>query len=185
MFGLEPPEEMLPLAYNDVDHSSPPPSPSRETLATLMEFSSVDLLSVGASARLADSSSVHLDAPPVRESLGDSTFDLSINSTKDDQLVVSPETSSSSSFQKRRRRAAKLSRFFGVGPQDLSSSLSSPVPPTPTSRTATRGKDYSPAVVDIKVSNRGRFWGLVDGRSDLKETDIIDARAKLRGLRAA
>lgn len=79
---------------------------------------------------------------------------------------------SAKSFQERRRRAAKLSRFFGVGFQDiaLSPDVLPPVPDTP----------IDVDVVDVKVSGR-RFWSFSE-RS--KDADMQKAIQKLRGLKA-
>jgi len=75
-----------------------------------------------------------------------------------------------SSFQDRRRRAAKLSRFFGVGFQDIL------LPPEKAPPIPDVGID-----VDVKVSGR-RFWGFND-RS--KDGDMQEAIQKLRGLKAS
>ncbi|KAJ7169572.1 hypothetical protein C8R46DRAFT_1217256 [Mycena filopes] len=72
-------------------------------------------------------------------------------------------------FRERRRRAAKLSRFFGVGFQDIS--LGEVAPPVPTAT----------AEVDVKVSAGRRFWGFNE-RS--KDGDMQEAIQKLRGLKA-
>lgn len=81
-----------------------------------------------------------------------------------------PLSSATITFQERRRRAAKLSRFFGVGYQDISSSLRDVVPPPPT------------AHVDVKMAGR-RFWSF-DSRPDMQNVDMADAIDKLRGLKA-
>lgn len=82
----------------------------------------------------------------------------------------------SSSFQDRRRRAAKLSRFFGVGYQDISLSPdTAPPPPVPIADVRVD--------VDVKVSGR-RFWSFND-RDRSKDGDMQEAIQKLRGLKAS
>ncbi|KAJ7666428.1 hypothetical protein B0H17DRAFT_263881 [Mycena rosella] len=68
-----------------------------------------------------------------------------------------------------RRRTAKLSRFFGVGFQDISLSAET-APPVPQTRID----------VDVKVSGR-RFWSFSD-RS--KDGDMAEAIQKLRQMKA-
>lgn len=81
-----------------------------------------------------------------------------------------PEDSApTNDFHDRRRRAAKLSRFFGVGLQDIS--LSPETAPLPDAQVQ----------VDVKVSSR-RFWSFGD-RS--KDGDMQEAIQKLRGLKAS
>ncbi|KAJ7275347.1 hypothetical protein B0H12DRAFT_253834 [Mycena haematopus] len=76
-------------------------------------------------------------------------------------------------FRDRRRRAAKLSRFFGVGFQDIGLS--------PELLTTPRSPDTT-AEVDVKVSGR-RFFGVFSDRP--KEGDEMhEAIQKLRGLKA-
>ncbi|KAJ7225790.1 hypothetical protein GGX14DRAFT_318659, partial [Mycena pura] len=71
-------------------------------------------------------------------------------------------------FQDRRRRAAKLSRFFGVGFQDILMPEKEPTLPG------------AKVEVDVKVSGR-RFWGFGDRP---KDSDMHEAIQKLRGLKA-
>ncbi|KAK0208589.1 hypothetical protein DFS33DRAFT_1380098 [Desarmillaria ectypa] len=79
-------------------------------------------------------------------------------------------------FRERRRRAAKLSRFFGVAYQDMSSSVPTIAPPIEEQST--------PDVqVDVQVTGR-RFWGF-DGGYTTREADIADVIDKLRCLKAA
>ncbi|KAJ6627239.1 hypothetical protein B0H10DRAFT_428106 [Mycena sp. CBHHK59/15] len=91
----------------------------------------------------------------------------------DAESSVSPD-STKANFQDRRRRAAKLSRFFGVGFQEISPDTIAPaLPPTQVG-------------VDIKVSGR-RFWGFHDRSkdTDMQDTDMQEAIQRLRGLRAS
>ncbi|KAK0246078.1 hypothetical protein EDD85DRAFT_783791 [Armillaria nabsnona] len=83
-----------------------------------------------------------------------------------------------SAFRERRRRAAKLSRFFGVAYQDMSSSsvptTASPIEERPT---------HDHVQVDVQVTGR-RFWGF-DGGYTTREADMADVIDKLRCLKAA
>ncbi|KAJ7102233.1 hypothetical protein B0H15DRAFT_769086, partial [Mycena belliarum] len=87
------------------------------------------------------------------------------------------EPKASDSFQDRRRRAAKLSRFFGVGFQDIS--LPPEAVPMPSPQTTPPIPDPQIEVA-VKFSGR-RFWGFSD-RS--KDGDMREAIQKLRGLKA-
>ncbi|KAF7319943.1 Sec7 domain protein [Mycena kentingensis (nom. inval.)] len=78
------------------------------------------------------------------------------------------EEDSTNHFQERRRRAAKLSRFFGVGFQDITIPEATPALPK--------------MEVDIKVTGPGRrFWNFNDRP---KEGDMQEAIQKLRGMKA-
>ncbi|KAJ7919125.1 hypothetical protein B0H13DRAFT_1990512 [Mycena leptocephala] len=84
-----------------------------------------------------------------------------------------PSTVPTSSFQERRRRAAKLSRFFGVGFQDiLLPSGPESAPPIPETKVE----------VAVKVSGQRRFWSFNDRP---KDGDMQEAIEKLRGLKAS
>ncbi|SJL06009.1 uncharacterized protein ARMOST_09345 [Armillaria ostoyae] len=84
-----------------------------------------------------------------------------------------------SAFRERRRRAAKLSRFFGVGYQDMSSSSSVPTTASPIEERST----HDHVQVDVQVTGR-RFWGF-DGGYTTREADMADVIDKLRCLKAA
>jgi len=98
------------------------------------------------------------------------------------------------SFKARRRRAAKLAHFFGVGYHHLSESMGLPVatlkssvsgaaelgPNTPITHTI----PSSSVQMDVKVSRPARFWGIVDGRRDMKEANMDDVIGKLREMKA-
>ncbi|KAF5374759.1 hypothetical protein D9758_000124 [Tetrapyrgos nigripes] len=90
------------------------------------------------------------------------------------------EPTGTSTFQDRRRRAAKLTQFFGVGYQDISSSL----PQFARDNDFSPGSDLSGAGVrvDVKMSSR-RFWG--DGHGTVRDADMVDVIDKLRGLKAS
>ena len=72
-------------------------------------------------------------------------------------------------FRQRRRRAAKLSRFFGVGYQDLEPHLA------PKNRAA-------PQKLEVVMDDRG---GLFWERHELRSLEMEDVIVKLRDLRAS
>ncbi|KAK7064484.1 Sec7 domain protein [Favolaschia claudopus] len=98
------------------------------------------------------------------------------------------EQSNKTSFQDRRRRAAKLSRFFGVGFQDIvgwaQGDTTTPAPPEQPETPRSPVSAVTSFEVDVKVSGPGRrFFGVFNDRS--KDVDEMqDAIQKLRGLRA-
>ncbi|KAJ7456681.1 hypothetical protein FB451DRAFT_1143440 [Mycena latifolia] len=164
LFGQEPPSELIQIHdERQVDHF-------RDSTATL--------------------STIMAPAPPLRDRANSvsSTATIANEVEADDELPPTPPPFSTShamdddpktsqgSFQDRRRRAAKLSRFFGVGFQDISlppgtAPAIPEAPPLPDTRIE----------VDVKVSGR-RFWSFSD-RS--KDGDMQEAIQKLRGLRAS
>lgn len=90
-----------------------------------------------------------------------------------------------STFSERRRRAAKLSHFFGVSYQDISTSLKNIEPPPPPPPVAKVEKYNLPSVeVDVQVAGR-RFWGFTDNRGQMKAAEMADVIDKLRDLKAA
>jgi hypothetical protein len=93
---------------------------------------------------------------------------------------ITPITEAVTTFNERRRRAAKLSRFFGVTYQDLSSSFPE------ISRPSTRGiaspvLQTSTVAVDVKVIERSRFWG---DRVSMRDAELTDVIGHLRELKA-
>ncbi|KAJ7630639.1 hypothetical protein FB45DRAFT_541662 [Roridomyces roridus] len=117
----------------------------------------------------------YLAIPPPLRDRANSTSTLGTEGEEDNPSTPPPvstehdDPESSSSFQDRRRRAAKLSRFFGVGFQDIS------LPPEVPPMTDTHGE------VDVKVSGNGRrFWNF-----SAKNTDEMgEAIQKLRVMKA-
>lgn len=87
-----------------------------------------------------------------------------------------------STFNERRRRAAKLSHFFGVNYQDISTSLNNVGTPAPPPSVETY--DLPSAEVDVQVAGR-RFWGFTDNRGQMKAAEMADVIDKLRDLKAA
>ncbi|KAJ6574797.1 hypothetical protein B0H19DRAFT_1125804 [Mycena capillaripes] len=164
LFGQEPPSELIQIhdEREEIDHF-------RDSTATLSTFLAV--------------------TPPLRDRANSTSstgtvaneveVDVEVPSTPPPFSTVhavddTPEPSTSpalTNFQERRRRAAKLSRFFGVGFQDI---LLSPAPeaaPIPETRVE----------VDVKVGGR-RFWSFSDRPKD--GGDMQEAIQKLRGLKA-
>lgn len=86
-------------------------------------------------------------------------------------------------FQERRRRAAKLSRFFGVGYQDITPSLvsESAAPSSPPPVAAPRSPRRLDADVDVRVTGRNRFWNF-NTETKPKQTNVYDVLDKLRKL---
>ncbi|KAF7306675.1 Sec7 domain protein [Mycena indigotica] len=145
LFGQEPPAELIQILD---DRENVDPSRDSVALSTLMtstplrdRANSVSSLADGVGAAATTPSAV---APEAEES------DVNI-------------------FQDRRRRAAKLSRFFGVGFQDITS-LPDVLPVPVVSNTQ----------VDVKVAGR-RFWSFGDRPRD---SDMREAISQLRGLKA-
>lgn len=96
-----------------------------------------------------------------------------------------PEPIPDPAFTERRRRAAKLAKFFGVEYHDLSESLLIPLKPSPLTDSAPDVTSPSPPIeVDVQVSSPTRFWGIVDGWRNDKETTMNDVAAKLREMKA-
>lgn len=101
-------------------------------------------------------------------------------------------TETPADFHARRRRAQKLSRFFGVGYQDLSAidvdvperalSPDSAFYPSPVEEVPRMRPPPSPAEVDVKINGPSGFWGFVDGRHQMKEADPQDVMRRLRAL---
>jgi choline kinase len=83
-----------------------------------------------------------------------------------------------------------LTHFFGVGYHHLSesigltsiSSLSEVIEGSNT--LITHAIPSSSMQVDVKVSGPPRFWGIVDGRRDMKEASMDDVIGKLRVMKA-
>lgn len=84
------------------------------------------------------------------------------------------------SFRRRRLRAAKLSRFFGVAYNDLST-----IPiAAATGECQTSGEWVPPAEVGVKIQERGRFWNRAEGgyKDCTERADMNDAIALLRQM---
>ncbi|KAJ7130052.1 hypothetical protein C8R43DRAFT_896262 [Mycena crocata] len=173
VFGQEPPSELIQIQDEREKHDH-----FRDSTATLSTFLTVAPLRDRANS---NSSTATVANENVNE---DGNGAEGIPATpppfSTSHVVDDPESSThTTSFQERRRRAAKLSRFFGVGFQDIDISLSPETAPAPAPAPTPPFSD-SRAEVDVKVSGR-RFWGFND-RS--KDGDMQEAIQKLRGLRA-
>ncbi|KAJ7597188.1 hypothetical protein C8J56DRAFT_311119 [Mycena floridula] len=151
LFGHEPPQELI-LGYNTQDDSrlsTPSLSPSASSFHT-------------ADGQASPSSITHSFSADQEQAL-----ELNVP-------IFEPDTPSPTLHDRRRRvaRVAKLSRFFGVGSQDLTSC----VPPIQDK--------FRPASVQVEVRLGGRrFWERSD--RDVAEAQDADVhRAILDGLRA-
>lgn len=95
---------------------------------------------------------------------------------------MQPPLPPSSTFSERRRRAAKLSHFFGVNYQDISTSINNvETPPLPP---PVETYDLPSVEVDVQVAGR-RFWGFTDNHGQMKAAEMADVIDKLRDLKAA
>ncbi|KAJ7785991.1 hypothetical protein B0H16DRAFT_1488832 [Mycena metata] len=153
LFGQEPPSELIQIHdERESDHF-------RDSTATLLTATpplrdrANSTTSLGTTNDLEVEEEVSRTPPPFVEI--------------SDPLSASATTTS---FQERRRRAAKLSRFFGVGFQDISSGDIATLP------VATSKEE-----VDVKVSTGRRFWNFNDRP---KDGDMQEAIQRLRGLKA-
>lgn len=105
-----------------------------------------------------------------------------------------PLSGSTRAFRLRRRRAAKLTHFFGVGYHDLSTSVPIAVvpPPSPALPPPPRNelsglqlnRPTTSVEVDVRMSGRNGFWGIVDGRRNVKDPDMNHVISKLREMKA-
>ncbi|KAG7450350.1 uncharacterized protein BT62DRAFT_927662 [Guyanagaster necrorhizus] len=111
---------------------------------------------------------------PEDERMPPHSKDLSDNVVSD--LSDVDDFTFTSAFRERRRRAAKLSRFFGVAYQDMSSSVPTTAPPI-------EERSTPDVQVDVQITGR-RFWGF-DGGHTTREADMADVIDKLRYLKAA
>ncbi|KAF7339915.1 Sec7 domain protein [Mycena venus] len=166
LFGQEPPPELIQIQDEREEIEN-----FRDSTATLSTFLSPT-------------------PPPLRDRANSTSSTGTAGHDEDDQVSSTPPPFSTvteepaepsilpraPTFQDRRRRAAKLSRFFGVGFQDIGLS---PVLTTP------RSPPQSPVTsveVDVKVSGR-RFFGVFSDRPK-EGDDMQEAIQKLRGLKA-
>ena len=90
---------------------------------------------------------------------------------------------SASNFQERRRRVAKLTRFFGVGYQDMPLYEDSCAVAGRGARAPTLLADSTSATVQVEVKLGRRLWRFMD--NDDKDADMDLVLDKLRALRAA
>ncbi|KAH6917229.1 hypothetical protein BKA70DRAFT_327713 [Coprinopsis sp. MPI-PUGE-AT-0042] len=84
-----------------------------------------------------------------------------------------------------RRRAQKLANFFGVDQIDVSTQVTSSVPPSAVQPTLPPAQQTMQSVteIDVQISGR-RFWGS-PGRAEFKNAHMADAIHQLRALKAA
>lgn len=94
----------------------------------------------------------------------------------------------SSDFRQRRLRAAKLSRFFGVTYQDISSfdqpGAHTPRPSVVAPQPVPFDAPSSPIDVDVRIAEPNRFWARVERRETMREpVDMGAVIHKLRTMR--
>ncbi|KAJ7139814.1 hypothetical protein C8R44DRAFT_314274 [Mycena epipterygia] len=170
VFGQEPPSELIQIHdEREIDHF-------RDSTATLLStyLTVAPPLRDRANSTSSTGTTGHEVEVEVEEEHPPTPPPFSTTHTIDDPQSTVTTLPPTSSFQDRRRRAAKLSRFFGVGYQDISLSPDTAVPPpVPIADVQVE--------VDVKVSGR-RFWSFND-RS--KDGDMQEAIQKLRGLKAS
>jgi hypothetical protein len=163
LFGQEPPPELIQI--HDERESTENFRDSTATLSTLLTVTPTLRDRANSTSSVGTANDVEMD--------------IVIPSTPPPFATVhavdapEPSTVPTSSFQERRRRAAKLSRFFGVGFQDiLLPSGPESAPPIPETKVE----------VAVKVSGQRRFWSFNDRP---KDGDMQEAIEKLRGLKAS
>ncbi|KAI0257489.1 hypothetical protein BJV78DRAFT_40307 [Lactifluus subvellereus] len=176
VFGTVPPAALYRMPSHLEDIPATPTSVQSvqsERMKAYLTLSSSDLVSVysGRSSRRrsrSSTSSISICFPPSDattneidssyESRGDPTPAPIFPDSDDDSNPIAHISTkgpdASATFRLRRWRAAKLSRFFGVDYNDLSSSIAMTVP---RCRTASE-ESVPPAEVGVKIQDRGRFW---------------------------
>jgi hypothetical protein len=168
---------------------------NRQSIATLLALSSADPLS-SLPSRLRVDSTVSIDpsiSMDVVEDLGPLPSESFATLARSASLAQPASTSYSHGsrsksvdttavFRERRLRAAKLSRFFGVEYQDITSALVTTEASSPDKTSTPPLTDVCGSAVDVKVSAPARFWGLAEGRT--KDAEVVDVIDKLRGLKA-
>ncbi|KAI0274710.1 hypothetical protein BC834DRAFT_849257 [Gloeopeniophorella convolvens] len=203
LFGAEPPPAMYTVSAQLEDIPTASSATSGERITTFLTVSSSDLLSVYSSRSSKhrsfsslSSASVSLPSPePTADGATTSrrpgsdlpspapfsTFATDGDSTA--LAAATPQTQTGPSdnayFRQRRLRAAKLSRFFGVGYNDISE----PISTTTSQRRAEAEAAASPAEVDIRIQERSWFWNRGEsGRDGAHEADLNDVIALLRQM---
>ncbi|KAJ7655124.1 hypothetical protein DFH06DRAFT_1329479 [Mycena polygramma] len=159
LFGQEPPSELIHI--HDERDSTESTDHSRDSTATLSNLLTAPLRD-RANSTSSTGTTAH-DAEIDDEILSNSPPFSTLHA------LDTPELPSSTTFQERRRRAAKLSRFFGVGYQDISE-----VAPVPEPEASVE--------VGVKIGGGRRFWSFSDRPRDVD--DMQEAIQKLRGLKA-
>ncbi|KAL1690358.1 hypothetical protein GGG16DRAFT_114106 [Schizophyllum commune] len=221
LFGQDPPPQLIRISddkENQLDVPDMTTEERRASLATLLSLSTLSATDLPRSGSAMSQRSDGKDLPPrprTAPSRGGSpelpSFatirerDLAFaalyprNVKSFDETVRSIRASIDSqedpvTFQERRRRAAKLSRFFGVGYQDLTPTLISM--PSPTSSSPSSPISAAPplvnqpethpahptANVDVRVTGRARFWNFSNHETKSKSTNVHDVLDKLRKL---
>ena len=205
LFGTVPPAALYRMPSHLEDVPTTPTSVQSvqsERMKAYLALSPSDLVSIysGRSSRRRSRSSLSSisisspfsdattnEADSSHESDGDPTPALLFSDSDDDLTPTAhiftkgPDTNTT--FRLRRRRAAKLSRFFGVGYNDLSSSMATA---EPKRRTTSDEESVPPAEVGVKIQERGRFWNRPHSGSQYKvgtqDADMNDVITLLRQM---
>jgi len=196
VFGSEPPPNLFVFnkKEDEEEDSSEVVEANRQSIATLLALSSVDPLSPLPSRLRVDSimsidPSISMEGMEELGPLPSEPFSGLARSTSLAQpasshshISRSKSVDTSAVFRERRLRAAKLSRFFGVEYQDISSALVTTEAPSLDKPSNPPPSAECNSAVDVKVSAPARFWGLSEGRT--KDAEVADVIGKLRGLKA-
>ncbi|KAJ6519520.1 hypothetical protein C8R45DRAFT_951794 [Mycena sanguinolenta] len=166
LFGQEPPPELIQIHdVREEEAESSRPSTSLSVMLSPSPSPLRDRVNSTSSTGTLNHDTEHDEVPSTSPPVSAITEETRASATAED-------VSSAATFRDRRRRAAKLSRFFGVGFQDIG--LSPELLTTPRSPGAS-------VEVDVKVGRR--FFGVFSEHR--KEGDEMhEAIQKLRGLKA-
>jgi hypothetical protein len=198
LFGAEPPTALYRIASPSEDGPAPPNTITDERIKTYLALSSNDVASVysecSSSKHLSHSSVSSISiAVPSSDSLA-----YEVDPSEGDQIQAVPlldfdgdldsvaqdshdhlDDNATATFRRRRLRAAKLSRFFGVAYNDLSTPTS-----TATQQSESPREVLQSAEVDVKIQERGRFWNRAEGgqNAGTGRADMNDVIALLRQM---
>jgi hypothetical protein len=205
LFGAEPPTALYRVTSHPEDVQTTPTTLQtiqNERMKTYLALSSSDLLSIytGHSSRRrsrSSLSSISISPPfsdtttnevdPSQESEDNPTPALLFPDSDEDPNPTAHDSfkgpDDSATSRRRRLRAAKLSRFFGVNYNDLSSTMALAAPKSRT----TNGVDSGAcAGVGVKVQERSWFWKRSDtgspGRVGTHDVDMNDVIKLLRQM---
>jgi hypothetical protein len=194
LFGAEPPVSLYRVTSPFEDEPTSPNTIARERTESYFALSSTDPLSrhssrsslSSISVPYPSSDSVTHETDPSHESESDQTPAVTPLNPDVDVTPVSQDSSeplddvATATFRKRRLRAAKLSRFFGVTYNDISTPIAMSTP-----RHRTDGEAMTPEEVGVKIQERGWFWNRTESnhtRAGGKEADMNDVIALLRQM---
>lgn len=198
LFGAEPPIALYKVTSPFEDEPTSPNTIARERTESYFALSSTDplsrhssrssLSSISESVAYPSSDSATHETDPSHESERDQTPAVPPLNPDVDVTPVSQDSSeplplddvSTATFRRRRLRAAKLSRFFGVTYNDISTPIAMSTP-----RHRTDGEAMTPEEVGVKIQERGWFWNRTESnhtRAGGKEADMNDVIALLRQM---